>query len=134
MVSQYALAPVWNKAESLFIAATTTDTQVWADKTAGGASASTNAALSGTDKFWTVQALQVNLDVDGIVTVTINSMDTDKTTALETIPFQFYSKGTYVVPVMWKAATANKHLKIGLDGDGTVNVYVRAIGVKPLAV
>lgn len=134
MVGQYAFGPVWSKSESLIIGATTSDTQVWAAPTPGGESASTNAALSGADKSWTVEALQVNLDADGVVTVSINSMDTDKTTALETIPFKFFGKGTYVVPVFWKAKDNNKHLKVILDGDGTANVYVRAMGCRLLSV
>jgi hypothetical protein len=129
----YAAVPVWNLAESLIIPAGTADIDWWADKVAGGADASTNAALAGADRFWSVQGLHVNLDVDGTVIVSVISVDTDKTTALETIPFRFSGKGTYVVPVLWKAKQANKHLKIDLNGDATASVYVRAFGVKAIA-
>lgn len=136
MLVENAAVPCWNLAESLIIAAGTADIDWWADKVAGGADASTNAALSGADGFWSVQGLHVNLSADtaaaGGLLIEVISVDSDKTTALETIPYRFFGKGSYVVPVLWRAKTANRYLKINYDGDATVSTYIRAFGVKIL--
>jgi hypothetical protein len=129
-MNQPASTALWNKAQSIIIPAGTADVDYWATGTAGGSNANTAAGTSGENGCWAVDALHVNLDVDGTVIVSVILYDTDKTTPLETIPFRFATKGTYVVPVMWKAQTKNKYLAIDLKADGTASVYVRALGVR----
>lgn len=134
MLTQNAAVPCWNLAESLIIPATTSDKDWWMATTPGGEDASTNAAVSGEGGFWSVQGIQVNVDTDSTAGIVIGiiSVAANKTDALETIQHLFYAKGTYVVPVLWRAKDANKYLKVDLNGDGTAGVYVRAFGVKIL--
>jgi len=130
-----ASVPVWGLAHSLIIPAGTADAEAWMDvATPGGATASTNAIKAGSGRRWGVEALHVNLSADtaqaGGLLLSVQSIDSDKSTILESIPFRFFSKGSYVVPVMWVAYAADKYLRIIADNDAATTAYYRAVGVR----